>query len=80
MLFASSISISEFKTVLERYQNHIDALSKSKIGDAGTAETLKELDVHRVSTIPDRLARLKANGEVIFLEKEEVGQLIKWKL
>lgn len=83
MLAANSISLSDFNSVLGRYQDHINAISESKGSkqNAGATETLKELDVHRLSTIPDRLAQLKSlPDENISLHKEEVGQLIKWKL
>lgn len=80
MLSADSISLKEFRSVLNRYQTHIDTLSESK-HKSSPAVTLKELDVHRLSTIPDRLAKLRdVEGGQVSLTKYEVEQLISWKL
>lgn len=81
MLSAHSISLADFRKVLERYQTHIDTVSESKPSARDTVETLKELDVYRLSTIPDRLTKLRSvQREKVSLTKEEVEQLIKWKL
>ena len=75
-LAAETITLAEFENVLSRYDALIRSLSSSsKKKEDG--ETLEQLDAYRLLTVP---ARLRERGGELYLEKEEVERLIRWKL
>ena len=73
-LAAETITLAEFEDVLSRYDALIRSLSSSSNKDG---ETLEQLDAYRLLTVP---ARLRERGGELYLEKEEVERLIRWKL
>ncbi len=84
-LSASTITKADLDKLLLRYDALIDKLnaqgSKKGPGKGEATEDLKTLDRIRYIDIPQRLATKKAEGSGdVFLEKEEVETLMRWKL
>ena len=76
-LAAETITLAEFEDVLSRYDALIRSLSSSSKKKKEDGETLEQLDAYRLLTVP---ARLRETGGELYLEKEEVERLIRWKL
>jgi hypothetical protein len=66
-LAADIISPGDFDAVLKRYENHVPA-------------KLAELDKLRFVTIPSVLTSRHDEDSQAWLEKEELQQLVDWKL
>lgn len=85
-LSASTITKPDLDNLLLRYDALIDKLDAQKgktgPGKVKTTESLKTLDRIRYVDIPQRLAAKKADGDGddVFLEKDEVETLMRWKL
>jgi len=71
------ITLAEFEGVLSRYDALIQSVSKPS--NKG-GETLAQLDIYRLLTIPARLDKVREEGGALYLDKEEVERLIRWKL
>jgi len=76
-LVVESITPAEFQEALSRYDLVVQSVSKPSNKDG---ETLEQLDAYRLSTVPARLAKVREEGGELYLEKEEVERLIRWKL
>lgn len=75
-LATDEISAEDFFTVLSRYDALVHSLSKP----SSDGNSLKELDVYRLTAIPERLRSIREGGGDLYLEKVEVERLIRWKL
>ena len=81
---ADKITRSAFYQTLARYEKLIDDLSrattsKSTSNSAASPGSLKELDEFRSYSLPSILQqRIRREGS--WLEKDEVENLIRWKL
>jgi hypothetical protein len=76
-LAAGVISLNDFKEVLSRYDALTQSVSKPSNKDG---KSLQELDTYRLLTVPTRLENVRQDGGELYLEKEEVESLIRWKL
>jgi hypothetical protein len=76
-LSPSIITITEFQNTLSRYHTILHNLSKPS---SDKDESLEQLDTYRFLTIPSRLDHARNKGEKLYLHKEEVESLIRWKL
>jgi hypothetical protein len=76
-LAAGVISLNDFQEVLSRYDALIQSVSKPSNKDG---KGLQELDIYRLVTVPTRLEKVRQEGGELYLEKEEVESLIRWKL
>lgn len=74
---ATAITKSTFDEVLMRYDSLIESSSKPS---KDTLDTLAQLDKYRLVTVPSRLEERRKAGAEVYLEKEEVERLIRWKL
>jgi hypothetical protein len=77
LLAADVVSLADFHEVLARYDALIQSTSKPSNKDG---ETLAELDAYRLLVVPARLQKVREQGGELYLEKEEVERLIRWKL
>jgi hypothetical protein len=77
LLAAGVISLNDFQEVLSRYDALIQSVSKPSNKDG---KGLQELDTYRLVTVPTRLEKVRQEGGELYLEKEEVESLIRWKL
>jgi hypothetical protein len=76
-LAAGVISLDDFQEVLSRYDALTQSVSKPSNKDG---KSLQELDTCRLLTVPTRLENVRQDGGELYLEKEEVESLIRWKL
>jgi hypothetical protein len=76
-LAVSVISLDDFQEVLSRYNALIQSVSKPSNKDG---KSLQELDTYRLLTVPTQLKNMQQDGGELYLEKEEVESLIRWKL
>ena len=76
-LTPDTITLAEFEGVLSRYDALIQSVSKPS--NKG-GETLAQLEIYRLLTIPARLDKVREEGGALYLDKEEVERLIRWKL
>ena len=76
-LAADIITLADFQDVLSRYDAQIQSVSKPSNTDG---DTLAQLDTYRLLTVPTRLDKVRADGGELYLHKEEVERLIRWKL
>jgi hypothetical protein len=76
-LAADAITHADFLQVLSRYDALIQSVSKPSNRDG---ETLEQLDAFRLVGVPRRLEGVRGEGGEVYLEKEEVERLIRWKL
>ncbi|KIM76661.1 hypothetical protein PILCRDRAFT_826062 [Piloderma croceum F 1598] len=76
-LAAGVISLNDFQEVLSRYDALIQSVSKPSNKDG---KGLQELDTYRLVTVPTRLEKVRQESGELYLEKEEVESLIRWKL
>jgi hypothetical protein len=76
-LAADAITHADFLHVLSRYDALIQSVSKPSNRDG---KMLEQLDAFRLASVPTRLEGVRGESGEVYLEKEEVECLIRWKL